>query len=97
MHIFVTSSTIFCKKLQCNLSKPDSNGTEYFVRFRQDPDYSDSSFREEYLYCSRFDNRLCLLLDGLADFFHFISVVICKFNNYVKCFRYIFRQRSSFQ
>ena len=35
--------------LQYNLSKPDPNGTKYFVRFRQDPDYSDSSFHEELL------------------------------------------------
>ena len=36
--------------LQCNLSKPDPNGTKYFVRFRQDPDYSDSCFREKFSY-----------------------------------------------
>ena len=37
-------------KLQYNLSKPDPNGTKYFVWFRQDPDYSDSSRRGEFLY-----------------------------------------------
>ena len=67
-------------KLQYNLSKPDPNGTKYFVRFRQDPDYSDSPFLEEFLYCSCFDNKVCLLLDGLAYILHFISVVICKSN-----------------
>ena len=48
--------------------------------FRQDPDYSDSSFLEEFLYCSCFDNKVYLLLDGLAYILHFISVVICKSN-----------------
>ena len=38
--------------VQCNLSKPDPNGTKYFVRFGHDPDYSDSTFREDFLYCS---------------------------------------------
>ena len=46
--------------LQCNLSKPDPNGTIYFVRFEQDPDYSDSTFCKELLYCSCFDNKVCL-------------------------------------
>ena len=49
-------------EVQCNLSKPDPNGTKYFVRLRQDPDYSDSRFREEFLYCSCFDhvdNKIC--------------------------------------
>ena len=52
-------------------------GTKYIVRFRQDPDYSDSSLREEFLYCSCFDNKVCHLLDGLSYILHFISVVIC--------------------
>ena len=60
--------------LQSNLSKPDPSGTKYFVRFRQDPDYSDLSFREGFLYCSCFDNKECLLLDGLPYIHHFISV-----------------------
>ena len=49
--------------IQCKLSKPDPNRTKYFVRFRQDPDYSGWPFREEFLYCSCFDNKVCLLLD----------------------------------
>ena len=69
---------IFQTILQCNLSKPHPNGTKYFVRFRQDPDYSNSPFREKFLYCSCFNNTVCLLLDGLAYILHFISVVICK-------------------
>ena len=60
--------------IQCNLSKPDPNGTKYFVRFRQDPDYSDSSFLEEFLHFSCFDNKVCLLLDGLAYILHFIHL-----------------------
>ena len=83
------------KQLQCNLSKPDPNGTKYFVRFRQDPDYSDSPFSEEFLYCSSFDNKVCLLLDGLAYILHFISS-ICK-SNVNMCFRRIFTQGSPFQ
>ena len=46
----------FVLAVQCNLSKPDPNGTKYFVRFRQDPDYSDLSFLDEFLYCICFDN-----------------------------------------
>ena len=49
--------------------------TKYFVRCGEDPDYSDSTLREEFLYWSCFDNKVCLLLDGLADVLHFISVV----------------------
>ena len=63
-----------------NLSKPDPNGTKYFVRFGQDPDYSDSTFREEFLYFKCFDNKACLLLDGLAYILLFISVVKFKYN-----------------
>ena len=72
------------REIQCNLSKPDPNGTKYFVRFRQDPGYSDSPFREEFLYCSCFDNKVYLLLDGLAytysTSFHLLyvnSILIC--------------------
>ena len=44
----MVSFTVNC--IQCNLCKPDPSGTKYFVRFRQDPDYSDSPFREEFWY-----------------------------------------------
>ena len=64
--------------VQCNLSKPDPNGTKYFVRFRQDPDYSDLSFREEFcIVVALIMIKVCLLLDGPAYILHFISVVIC--------------------
>ena len=66
--------------VQYNLSKPDPNGTKYFVRFRQDPDYSDATFREEFLYCSCCENKVCHLLDGLAYILHFISAILCKSN-----------------
>ena len=35
-------------------------------------------FVKKFLYCSCFDNKMCLLLDGLADILHFTSVVIFK-------------------
>ena len=37
-------------------------------------------FIEEFLHCSCFDNKVCLLLDGQADMLRFITVVICKSN-----------------
>ena len=84
--------------VQYNLSKPDPNGTKYFVRFRQDPDYSVSSFREEFLYCSCFDNKVYLLLDGIAYILHLVQLLygnpMLKWFFFLRC---IFRQRSSFQ
>ena len=38
-----------------------------------------------------FENKVCLLLDGLAYILHFISVVISK-SNVNMCFRRIFTQ-----
>ena len=73
-------------------------GPNIFVRFRQDPDYADSSLHEEFLYYSCFDNKVCLLLDEQAYILHFISFDICKSNfKMFFFFRRIFRQRSSFQ
>ena len=37
-------------------------------------------FVKFFFYCSPFDNKVCLLLDGLAYILHFMSVVICKSN-----------------
>ena len=53
-------------------------------------------FIEEFLHCSCFDNKVWLLLDGLAGKLRFISAVICK-SNVDFFFRRILRQESSFQ